>query len=122
MSGTSASAGCVAFLGWYVLISRSLGVEVLDIGVGTGGGDSAVCWIEFRLLELKNGGGDFIEKPDRVLPLSALALYPPPGLPLCGAVRGLSMKSSGSRGIVAAAAKAAVVDCRLAASFFVRDR
>ena len=123
VSGISASAGSVAFLGVYVLISRALGLDNVGVGVGIGGGGSIVERTEFRLLsELKMVGGDFIEKPERVRPwLSLLGLYPPPGLPLCGAVRGLSMMTSGTRGIVGAAALVAIVDCRLAASFFDRD-
>ena len=81
--------------------------------------------MEFRCLELKKLGGDFIEKPDRVLPCVLLLfskVYPPPGLPLWGAVRGLSSISSGNRGTVGAAAFVHATDCRLEASLFERDR
>ena len=81
--------------------------------------------MEFRLLELKKAGGLFIEKPERVLPCVSLVLpgaYPPPGLPLCGAVRGLSIISSGNRGIAGATALVLATDCRLEASLLERDR
>jgi hypothetical protein len=96
------------FVGWYGWTSRGGGFDT-DIEVGLCaalgiGGSSTVDLMEFRLLELKKLGGDFIEKPDRVLPLALLAaaVYPPPppppGVPSCGAVRGRSMGASRGRG------------------------
>jgi hypothetical protein len=88
----------------------------LFIGLGIGGG-SAVDLMELRLFELKKLGGDFIENPERVLPLAflgaAVSVYPPPGAPLCGAVRGRSMGSSRCRGTFGAGAMLEFRDCRL---------
>lgn len=92
--------------------------EICD---GRGGGDvSKIDRIELRLPELKKVGGDFVEKPDRVLPsLSAPDLSPFPRVTLPGAVRGLSMGSSGCLGPTAPD----LMDCCcLAASFFDLDR
>jgi hypothetical protein len=73
--GAPASAGLEAFVGWYALISRGFGAEDLEIGAGTRrGGGSTVDRMEFRWLELKKLGGDFIENPDRVLPCVLLLL------------------------------------------------
>jgi hypothetical protein len=85
---------------------------------------------EFRLLLLKKLGGDFIENPERVLPLPlvSFAICPPPGIPLCGAVRGRCVASSRFRGMLGAAVILLTIDClRLAmdcrlASFLALDR
>jgi hypothetical protein len=125
VSGMSGSAGSVIFLGRYALISRGFVADGFDTGVGTsGGGGSTIDRMEFRLFELRKLGGDFMEKPERVLSwLMLLTLeYPPPGPPLCGAVRGLSMISSGNRGMVGAAPLVLIVDCGLEASLFDRNR
>lgn len=79
---------------------------------GIGGSGSTVLRIELRLLLLKKLGGDFMEKPDLVLPC-ALRLPFSPRCPSFGAVRGLSIGSSRYRGTLGASAAS---DCLLAAS------
>jgi hypothetical protein len=77
--------------------------------------------MELRLFELRKLGGDFIENPERVLQLAFLgaavfvsvSVYPPPGAPLCGAVRGRSMASSRCRGTFGGGAMLEFRDCRL---------
>jgi hypothetical protein len=80
-----------------------------------------------------NVGGDFMEHPDRVgppRPLPALLLYPPPGMPWCGAVCGLSCISDRYRAISGGGAAAdPALECVLepspvkrGPSFFARDR
>jgi hypothetical protein len=94
------------------------------LGIG-GGGGSAVDLMELRLVELRKLGGDFIENPERVLQLAflgaAISVYPPPGAPLCGAVRGRSMASSRCRGTFGGGATLEFRDCRLE-SFRALDR
>jgi len=88
----------------------------LFITLGIGGG-STVDLMELRLVELGKLGGDFIENPERVLQLAflgaAVSVYPPPGVPLCGAVRGRSMASSRCRGTFGRGAMLEFGDCCL---------
>jgi hypothetical protein len=94
----------------------------ITLGIG---GASAVDLMELRLVELKKLGGDFVENPDRVLQLAflgaAVSVYPPPGAPLCGAVRGRSMASSRCRRTLGGGAMLEFRDCRLE-SFRALDR
>jgi hypothetical protein len=97
----------------------------LFITLGIGGG-STVDLMELRLVELRKLGGDFIENPERVLQLAflgaAVSVYPPPGVPLCGAVRGRSMASCRCRGTFGGGAMLEFRDCRLESSFRALDR